>query len=134
MATLCGNCGHELPNAAGPGLYCTNCGEPVTRRIVTTRSIAGEQKWDAETGEPVDDTLALLPYQGAEHEAWLDVVRELGARSVGQINAGEPDERLHDAIVRWGEELAQLRLHDPQPEHAERALAERREKWGATTA
>jgi len=29
MAELCGECGHPLLNAAGAGLYCTNCGEPV---------------------------------------------------------------------------------------------------------
>lgn len=31
MPELCGNCGHELPNAVGPGLYCVYCGEPVRR-------------------------------------------------------------------------------------------------------
>jgi uncharacterized Zn finger protein (UPF0148 family) len=29
MSDLCKNCGHPLPNAAGGGLYCNNCGEPV---------------------------------------------------------------------------------------------------------
>jgi hypothetical protein len=76
-------------------------------------------------------SLEHLPYQRAEHEAWLDVVAELRARGVGAINRGEPDERLHDSIVRWGEELAQLRLNDPDPVHAQRALDERREKWEA---
>jgi predicted RNA-binding Zn-ribbon protein involved in translation (DUF1610 family) len=31
MTDLCKNCGHALPNAAGPGLYCPNCGEPVAK-------------------------------------------------------------------------------------------------------
>lgn len=73
--------------------------------------------------------LHLLPYQEAEHEAWLDVVSELRKRGVGAIEATQPDERLHDAIVRWGEELAQLRLADLNPDHAVNALRERREKW-----
>lgn len=64
--------------------------------------------------------------QAEEHAAWLAVVNELRLAGVGQINRDEEQERLHDAIVRWGEELAQLRLHDPDPAHAERALAERR--------
>lgn len=25
---LCPNCGHHFPNAAGPGIYCQECGEP----------------------------------------------------------------------------------------------------------
>jgi predicted amidophosphoribosyltransferase len=29
MTKLCDNCGHPLPNAAGAGLYCNECGEPV---------------------------------------------------------------------------------------------------------
>lgn len=64
-----------------------------------------------------------------EHESWLDVVQELRDRGVGHIEKGESDHRLHDAITRWGEELAQLRLHDPNPEHAVNALAERRNAW-----
>lgn len=74
--------------------------------------------------------LAFLPYQEREHAAWLDVVAEFKAHGL-DMNAGGNAERLHDAIVRWGEELAQLRLHDPDPEHAEAALAERRERWEA---
>ena len=27
-ADLCRNCGHYMPNAVGPGVYCANCGEP----------------------------------------------------------------------------------------------------------
>lgn len=78
-----------------------------------------------------DAHLEHLHYQGVEWEAWHDVVAELGAAGVGAISAGEPHERLHDAIVRWGEELAQLRLHDPDPQHASSALNERRRKWAA---
>lgn len=78
------------------------------------------------------DPLAFREFQANEHQAWLDVVRLLRDSGVGGINAGEPDERLHDAIVRWGEELAQLRLHDPEPAHAEVALRERRAKWEAS--
>lgn len=69
------------------------------------------------------------PYMDAEYQAWNDVVTELRAAGVGAINAGGPNERLHDAITRWAEELVQLRLHDPEPEHADKALAERRERW-----
>jgi hypothetical protein len=64
---------------------------------------------------------------GLEHSAWGWVVSELRKRGVGDINAGGKDEPLHDAIAAWGEELAQLRMHDPNPQHAEDALAMRRE-------
>lgn len=67
--------------------------------------------------------------QALEHQAWLAVVGELRLAGVGEINAGGRHERLHDAITAWGEELAQLRLRDPDPSHAERALRERREKY-----
>ena len=29
MSELCDDCGHPLPNAVGPDVYCTNCGAPV---------------------------------------------------------------------------------------------------------
>jgi hypothetical protein len=48
---------------------------------------------------------------------------------VGDVNSGGKHERLHDAICAWGEELAQLRMNDPDPAHAENALAERRAKY-----
>jgi hypothetical protein len=64
-----------------------------------------------------------------EHRAWLDVVKELRARGVGNINAGEKDEDLHDAIVKWGEELVQLRMMDPDGENAIKALGQRRKKY-----
>lgn len=31
MSELCSNCGQPLPNAAGEGIYCNHCGEPVYR-------------------------------------------------------------------------------------------------------
>lgn len=77
----------------------------------------------------MDTDLALRGRQQDEHAAWLNVVEQLHAAGVGAINAGEPNEQLHDAIVRWGEELAQLRMQDPDPEHARMALDERRKKW-----
>jgi hypothetical protein len=76
-----------------------------------------------------DSRLEFLRYQTAEHTAWLEVVAELRAAGVGAINRGESHERLHDAIAAWGEELAQLRLHDSDPEHAERAHMERRQAY-----
>lgn len=75
------------------------------------------------------DPLALLRYQQTEHAAWGAVVSELRKRGVGSINAGGKDESLHDAITAWAEELAQLRLNDPEPEHAAKALDERRAKY-----
>lgn len=78
---------------------------------------------------PVDRELAKIEQQQVEWEAWRAVMRELEARSVADVNAGGADERLHDAIVWWGEELAQLRRVDPDPLHGERALHERRAKW-----
>lgn len=75
------------------------------------------------------DELERFGYMHAEHEAWLAVVVELRRAGAGEINRGEPHERLHDAITRWGEELAQLRLHDPDPAHAHNALEQRRQAW-----
>jgi hypothetical protein len=77
----------------------------------------------------VERELVLREQQRIEYEQWLAVVRELRARGCGAINAGEVDERLHDAIVLWGEELAQLRMTDPNIEHAMDALQQRRDKW-----
>jgi hypothetical protein len=85
--------------------------------------------FDLEDPDAGTKRLAFMAQQAAEHNAWLMVVHELRRLGVGQINRGEPHERLHDHLVLWGEELAQLRLHDPDPEHAERALAERRANW-----
>lgn len=28
----CPNCGQPWPNAAGPGIYCTRCGEPKVKK------------------------------------------------------------------------------------------------------
>jgi len=77
-----------------------------------------------------DIDLAQIDRMNREHEAWLNVVKHMRAHGVGDINAGGEHEDLHDAIVLWGEELAQLRMHDPDPSHAARALEERREKGG----
>jgi hypothetical protein len=73
--------------------------------------------------------LEFLAYQEREHEAWLDVGKEFEAHGL-DMNAGGNAESLHNAIVRWGEELVQLRLHDPNPDHAETALRERRAAYG----
>jgi hypothetical protein len=77
--------------------------------------------------------------QRVEHEAWGAVMQELRNRGVGDVNAGGKDEPLHDAICAWAEELVQLRMADPDPENAKRALRERRDKylgteetWGAS--
>jgi hypothetical protein len=78
----------------------------------------------------------LRKLQTTEHEAWQAVVAEMRRSGVGDINRGGVHERLHDAITAWGEELAQLRMNDPDPAHAANALAERRQKYlggGATS-
>lgn len=72
------------------------------------------------------DPLRLLALQTNEQEAWRAVVAELRAAGAGAIEQGEPNDRLHDAVVRWGEELAQLRLNDPNENHAKDALQQRR--------
>jgi len=72
---------------------------------------------------------AFRAAQVTEHQAWLALVSELRKAGAGDINAGGKHERLHDAIVAWGEELAQLRINDPDPAHAERSLMERRAKY-----
>jgi hypothetical protein len=64
--------------------------------------------------------------QRIEHAAWLDVVIELRERGVGHIERGEADYPLWAAITKWGEELAQLRMLDPNPQHA---LNEARERY-----
>ncbi len=66
--------------------------------------------------------------QGDEYDAWLALVKELRQLGVGQIETGEPHERLYDLITLWGEELVQLRLADPDPTHAGAACIQRREK------
>lgn len=68
---------------------------------------------------------------GAEHDAWLAVVAALRENGCGDIEAGGKHERLHDLIVVWGEELAQLRMGDPTASHAKSALRERRAKLSA---
>lgn len=78
------------------------------------------------------EQLEHLAFMEREHAAWLDVVKELRAAGAGDIESGGANESLHDAITKWGEELAQLRLHDPDPTHAENALRERREKYEAS--
>lgn len=77
------------------------------------------------------DLLAHLEYQNREHQAWLDVGDEMKALDLDMNEDGNA-ERLHAAIVRWGEELAQLRMNDPDPRHAESALRERRELFLGT--
>lgn len=72
---------------------------------------------------------AFRDAQAIEHQAWLALVTEMRRAGVGDINAGGKHERLHVAICAWGEELAQLRMNDPDPSHAEAALAERRAKY-----
>lgn len=76
-----------------------------------------------------DRALGFLFYQRAEHDAWMDVMAEMTAAGVGDVNAGGKDERLAASIMRWGEELAQLRLNDPTPHHGDNALKERREQY-----
>lgn len=82
----------------------------------------------ANTPKPYD-VLQHHRQMASEHAAWLDVVKEMRAAGVGEIEPGEPNERLHDAVVRWGEELAELRRLDPDPTHAPNALNQRRDKY-----
>lgn len=79
-----------------------------------------------------DQVLLFITLQHTEHEAWGAVMSELRKRGVDGINKGGKDESLHDAITAWAEELAQLRIHDPNPEHAITALRERRAKYLGT--
>lgn len=76
-----------------------------------------------------DDSNERGVIAATEYAAWTSVVSELRRSGVGDINVGGKNERLHDAIVAWAEELVQLRLNDPDPSHAETALAERRAKY-----
>jgi hypothetical protein len=76
-----------------------------------------------------DHVKQLRQVQRTEHEAWRALVTEMKKAGVGDINAGGKHERLHDAICAWGEELAQLRINDPDPANAEKALAARRDKF-----
>jgi hypothetical protein len=60
-----------------------------------------------------------------EHAAWLDVGAELKRLGLDMDRDGAGAE-LTRAIHLWGEELAQLRMNDPDASHATRALAEKR--------
>lgn len=73
-----------------------------------------------------------LEQMATEHQAWIDLVRELRARGVGEIERDEKDYTLYTAIVRWGEELAELRRMDPNQTHSVRALRERRDERTAS--
>jgi hypothetical protein len=89
-----------------------------------------EVGFDLEDPDAGQKRLAFMAIQAREFEVWRDaVMAELERFGVANINEGGEHVRLHDAIAYWAEELAQLRLHDPDPAHAERALAERRQNW-----
>jgi SEC-C motif len=68
--------------------------------------------------------LKQMPYIERELDAWLDVAAE--CRRLGHDGQVGNGAELTRAITAWGEELAQLRLHDPNPEHAVNALAKAR--------
>jgi hypothetical protein len=42
---LCENCGHQLPNAVGPGVYCSECGEPVAPTKISPLHRMEQGKW-----------------------------------------------------------------------------------------
>jgi len=117
---LCDHCGKPSDNlsAAGAGLYCEHCGEP---------SEKGEEAGVTKLIE--EATQRFRTAEQTEHEAWGALMSELRKRGVGDVNEGGKDERLHDAITAWAEELVQLRLRDPNPENATKALHKRREKY-----
>jgi hypothetical protein len=75
----------------------------------------------------------LLRLVNVEYDAWLEVVRECDRLRLC-LSPGANAGRLHDLIVRWGEELAQLRMADPEPEHAEHGLESARHRCGVRTA
>lgn len=64
--------------------------------------------------------------QSNEYDTWLELVEVLREHGVGDINKGEKHEPIWRAIVKWGEELAELRRLDPNPAHGQNALAEKR--------
>jgi hypothetical protein len=77
-----------------------------------------------------DAHLDHLQYQQREYVAWRHVMAEMADVIADlDVERGGLHERLCNAITRWGEELAQLRLSDPDPAHAEQALRERREAY-----
>ena len=69
---------------------------------------------------------AFHDQQYKEYTAWLLLMKELKDAGVGDINTGEKHEPIWRAIVKWGEELAELRRLDPNPERGQKALAEKR--------
>ncbi len=73
----------------------------------------------------------FLAQQEREWQAWRDACAELKALG-HDFNAGEDGEQLHNALVKWGEELAELRRLDPDPTHRVNALNERREAYQGT--
>jgi hypothetical protein len=72
--------------------------------------------------------LSQKPRMDREHAAWLDVGIELKKLGLDMDREGGGAE-LTRAIHLWGEELAQLRMHDPNPDHAANALAEKRRTY-----
>jgi hypothetical protein len=70
--------------------------------------------------------LAFRDQQDREYDTWLELMKVLREHGVGELNRGEKHEPIWRAIVKWGEELAELRRIDPQPEHGQNALAEKR--------
>lgn len=77
-----------------------------------------------------DAHLDHLQYQQREFVAWRAVIGEMeDVISDLDVERDGPHARLFNAITRWGEELAQLRLNDPNPAHAAQALRERREAY-----
>lgn len=65
---LCRNCGHELPNAAGPGLYCPDCGEPVDARAKQIAQALAEEQRLREI-----DGMDLAELAKRYDEGWRDV-------------------------------------------------------------
>jgi hypothetical protein len=72
-----------------------------------------------------NEFLNQKPRMDREHAAWLDVGIELKKLGLDMDREGGGAE-LTRAIHLWGEELAQLRMHDHNPDHAVSALAEKR--------
>jgi hypothetical protein len=73
------------------------------------------------------NALGQMELQRREHAAWLDAVQELVDRGI------EPNDDEHEplmaALKKWGEELHQLREHDPDTAHETTALREARAKY-----
>lgn len=102
MAELCDNCGHQLPNAVGAGLYCTNCGEPVhkteSNRFKSNVITLPEQTERIDLAEYVSDFCRMAQ----ENEDDTPTKQEVASCYIGATYGMElTDEEFRNLMKHW---------------------------------